>query len=167
MTVTDSRVDIAWRHGAVKIPIKSRQFNMIRPARHYARFLTYNTLHVALEMLIRFFIIIKAYLFKFKNIKQRHQGFINFIPYSILCDNDMFGVLYLEVSLVRGRKELDPKRDSYIQYRHSDRWQSSFSGLYDDYDHLNARRIRTSRRDPRNNDHRVVRLHHSHHASVQ
>lgn len=68
MTVTDSRVDIAWRHGAVKITIKSRQFNMIRPARHYARFLTYNTLHVALEMLIRFF-------FKSVSIQvQEHQA---------------------------------------------------------------------------------------------
>ena len=36
---------------------------------------------------------------------------------------------------------------------------------HDYYDHLNARRIRTSRRDPRNNDHRVVCLQHSHQAS--
>jgi hypothetical protein len=69
--------------------------------------------------------------------------------------------MFLLNELVIGRRNEDliPKG---LQHRHSDRSQSP--GLHHDYDH--ARRIRTSRRDPRNDDHRVVRLEHSHRASV-
>jgi hypothetical protein len=79
--VTDSRVDIAPRRGKADNSIKDSPHTPV---------LTYNTLHVALEILIRLNKK-KGIYSKFKNIEQGHRENKR---------NDMLGILYSDASLV-------------------------------------------------------------------